>query len=93
MSSDRRPAKVRVVSASQGEGASAQENPGVNPGRRRGDRPDEDAEAVAAAVLAAPTRQGGSLLWVFGAMVLFLVGCAIGGALLVISGIASAESL
>lgn len=89
MSSDRRPAKVRVVSASQGEGASAT----PNPGRRRGDRPEEDAEAIAAAVLASPSRQGGSLLWAFGAVLLFLVGCAIGGALLVISGLASADSL
>ncbi|MFT4057401.1 MAG: hypothetical protein QM681_23055 [Novosphingobium sp.] len=90
MSSDRRPAKVRVVSASQG---GAQPNAQENPGRRRGDRPEEDAEAVAAAVLASPARQGGSLLWAFGAVLLFLVGCAIGGALLVISGLASADSL
>ncbi|PNU01863.1 hypothetical protein [Novosphingobium guangzhouense] len=93
MSSDRRPAKVRVVSAGQGDGVALQPNEDLNPGRRRGDRAEADAVEVAGAVLAAGSRQGGSLLWVFGALMLFLVGAAIGGALLVISGIVTAEAL
>lgn len=85
MSSDRRPAKVRVVS-------SGPITP--TPGRRRSDQPDgEDAFAPSLPAVGAQPREKGSLLWIAGALALFLVGCAVGGALFMLSGIASAVSL
>lgn len=98
MSSDRRPAKVRVVSseaAAEGDVALAPA-PGT-PARRRGDRPQEDASADAgtgAATAPAETSpQGGSIAWALGAIVLFLIGCAVGGGLLMLSGLVSATDL
>lgn len=85
MSSDRRPAKVRVVSS--GPITST-------PARRRSDAPQEnDGLAPALPAGATKVREGGSLLWVAGGLALFLVGCAVGGALLMLSGITSADSL
>ncbi|WP_404479665.1 hypothetical protein [Novosphingobium sp. BL-52-GroH] len=82
MSSDRRPAKVRVVSSGPVPST---------PARRRTDEPREQMPAASAA--AAHKREGGSLLWVAGALALFLVGCAIGGALFVLAGFTEAGSL
>ncbi|WP_232493721.1 hypothetical protein [Novosphingobium kaempferiae] len=84
MSDDRRPAKVRVVSAGAPIPAEAV------PARRRGDRAEE-LEAPAVAIAA--KKQDASLLWVVGAVGLFLVGCVVGGALFVLSGLASATPL
>jgi hypothetical protein len=86
MSSDRRPAKVRVVSSGPIRSATGAV-PASTPARRRTDEPTE------AIVPPAPVREGVSLLWIAGALGLFLVGCAIGGALLVVSGLASAPPL
>lgn len=89
MSSDRRPAKVRVVSS--GPIRAVEGSAAATPGRRRTDQPEPDVAGASTA--SAPRAEGASLLWVTGALVLFLVGCALGGALFVLSGLASAASL
>lgn len=91
MSSDRRPARVRVVSSGR---TSVPGDTGATPARRRSDSPSAHAdEPQALALDSAEPRDGASLLWIAGAVVLFLVGCAIGGALFVVSGLAGAGSL
>ncbi|KMS52937.1 hypothetical protein V474_24150 [Novosphingobium barchaimii LL02] len=84
MSSDRRPAKVRVVNSSAVQAV---------PARRRSDIAQDDGDQATSAIAAAPARQGGSPLWVVGSVVLFLAGCAIGGALFVLSGFAAGAQL
>lgn len=72
MSSDKRPAKVRVFSSRNGMPAQ---------GQRRGDQVapvDPTAKPVAAAPVAPPITRGRTVLFVL----LFLIGCAIGGAAL-----------
>jgi hypothetical protein len=89
MSSDRRPAKVRVVSS--GAIRSADGAPGPTPARRRSD--EQQGQVAAASVGSAKAAEGSSLLWIAGALGLFLVGCAIGGALFMLSGLASEPPL
>ncbi|WP_159980753.1 MULTISPECIES: hypothetical protein [unclassified Novosphingobium] len=84
MSSDRRPAKVRVVNSSAVQAV---------PARRRSDHAQDDEDQAPSAVAAAQARQGGSLLWVVGSVLLFLIGCAIGGAVFVLSGLAGGAQL
>ncbi len=98
MSSDRRPAKVRVVSSDAGaEGDVALAPAPGTPARRRGDRPQDEPSADAgtggAGVPTGTPRQGGSIAWAFGAIVLFLIGCAVGGGLLMLSGLVSVTDL
>jgi hypothetical protein len=83
MSSDRRPAKVRVVTSGAGQSQAA-----PIPARRRDDVPqgDDGGQASMASVEGAAKAPGGSLLWVAATIVLFLAGCAIGGVLFVMSG-------
>ena len=90
MSDNSVPAKVRVLSSGTSE---------WNPARRRGDAPGSDANglrgnapdanAAAAAGGEAMRAQGGeansSLLWMAGAIVLFVIGSAVGGLLVTIS--------
>ncbi|EJL24666.1 hypothetical protein [Novosphingobium sp. AP12] len=89
MSSDRRPAKVRVVSSGAIRSADGAAAP--TPARRRSDEPQ--GEVGAASVAAPKAVEGTSLLWIAGALSLFLVGCAIGGALFVVSGLAAEPPL
>jgi hypothetical protein len=94
MSSDRRPARVRVVSSGR---TSVLGDTDATPARRRSDSPsahvNEPQVLGALAAERADPRDGASLLWIAGALVLFLVGCAIGGALFVMAGLAGAGSL
>ncbi|MEE4452379.1 hypothetical protein [Novosphingobium resinovorum] len=88
MSDDRRPAKVRVVSASPVEAGLDALSPQGTPARRRSDRPEAgEEEQVAAAILAGSRRRGG-VAGSLAVAALFLVGCALGGALFVLSGFA-----
>lgn len=78
MSDDRRPAKVRVFSSGvpDANGPSGANAP--NPGRRRTDPP----QMAAGEALAAPDAgKRGGLLWVSLAVLLFLIGSALGGVL------------
>lgn len=90
MSSDRRPAKVRVVSSGRSAVAPGPASGPVRQ-RRRGDNLGPDTSPTSAQP--GKARDGASLLWIAGAMVLFLVGCGIGGALFMVSGLALSASL
>lgn len=99
MSTDRRPAKVRVVSSDAGEPGDVALAPAPAPGtpaRRRGDKPQEElALGVSGEQPGAPDArtQGASIGWAFGAILLFLIGCALGGGLLMLSGLVSVTDL
>lgn len=86
MSSDQRPAKVRVVAS-----GAARPQAAPTPARRRDDEPLGEGKQVAE--LAAGAAPGGSLLWVAATIVLFLAGCAIGGVLFVMSGFSDGAQL
>lgn len=86
MSVNTGPAKVRVLSSGV---------PDATPARRRGDVPSagaKEGEALTPAAQSAiesGTPQGAeasaSLLWIAGAVVLFVIGCAAGGVLITLS--------
>ncbi|KPH62810.1 hypothetical protein ACLIMP_00395 [Novosphingobium aerophilum] len=83
MSSDQRPAKVRVFSSGVPERNPAAANaPGASPARRRTD--NVQLAGVDSGTAARP-REGGGLLWAAGAALLFLLGCLLGGALFTMS--------
>lgn len=85
MSDDRRPAKVRVFSSGTPDGnASSSPQAGgaagngvPNPGRRRTDAP----QISAGKALPTATGKSGGALWVALAVLLFLIGSALGGVL------------
>ncbi|WP_395328433.1 hypothetical protein WBP06_13065 [Novosphingobium sp. BL-8H] len=84
MSGNTGPAKVRVLSSG--------DRPHGVPARRRGDigRQSEEEAAPQLAVVAEPAKAQGadasrSLLWIAGAVVLFVLGCAAGGVLVTLS--------
>lgn len=91
MSSDRRPAKVRVVSSGQGQASDIAT--ASTPARRRGDRPGTEAVGEGEVALVADKPQGASLVWAISAVALFLLGCLIGGGLLMLSGLVSTADL
>lgn len=85
MSVNSGPAKVRVLSSG---------TPGPTPARRRGDiggpgANDGDALKTAPVVEAEQTQSGAkadaSMLWIVGAVALFVIGCAVGGVLVTVS--------
>ncbi|WP_313433909.1 hypothetical protein [Novosphingobium sp.] len=77
MSDDRRPAKVRVFSS----GSGGPSNPvAPNPGRRRTDAPQVGVDGAGAQAV----KRGGAL-WVVFAVILFLIGSALGGVLFTMS--------
>ncbi|WP_375195249.1 hypothetical protein [Sphingobium sp.] len=78
MSSDQRPGKVRVFSS--GMKATVPASPSA---RRRGDRIEEAPSSVPPTPVVGPALKGRFLLLAG----LFLLGCAIGGALLAWSGL------
>ncbi len=87
MSDDRRPAKVRVFSSGSGgpsnSGQLNPEQPGAvppNPGRRRTDAPQLAVDGAGSQAV-----QRGSALWVVFAVILFLIGSALGGVLFTMS--------
>lgn len=93
MSDDRRPAKVRVFSSgSGGPSNSGQSNPAqpgavppnppnpANLGRRRTDAPQLAVDGAAPQAV-----QRGGALWVVFAVILFLIGSALGGVLFTMS--------
>jgi hypothetical protein len=81
MSSDKRPAKVRVFSSSSGS----------MPGQRRDDveATPPEVEAPPAIIAAEPARSGGFILLAC----LFVLGCALGGALFAIFGLIPGAAL
>lgn len=79
MSSDERPAKVRVYSSRDGS----------LPYRRRND-PETDTPVQVEAVVAAPVVQPSRISTV--TLALFIVGCAIGGALVAWFGLVQGEA-
>jgi hypothetical protein len=90
MSSDRRPAKVRVITS-----GAPQPQAAPTPARRRDDEQqrDDGGQASIASAKSAAKAQGGSLLWVAATIVLFLAGCAIGGVLFMLSGFSAGAQL